>query len=112
MPLLAALPEPLRLRIVRANGRFSSRPLSRFPHPLQYHLSKLRLGTHAPPVPYQLSLLLSRVAPGRLPGLNALAHESLGLAQQNWNILLRVHSVADEKRHHNDVLHPRKFIAV
>ena len=54
---------------------------------------------------YQTSLpsLLGRVAPRRLAGGEALLHDPFRFAEQHRNVLDRVQSVADEKRHDDDV---------
>ncbi len=63
-------------------------------------------------IPDESTVFFRRIAPCGLAGGQALGHHRLRLTQQNRDVLLRMQSVADEKRHHHQVLCPRQRITI
>ena len=70
----------------------------------------MRLAPDARRVPHALAVLLRWIPPRRLPAAKTLLHHALRLAEHHRNILERMQPIADEKRHHHDVLRPRDFV--
>src|SRR5208282_3797914 len=103
---------PGAFQYYNSTGRDGAPRSNRLAHTLQNHVGNVRLGADGGRIPDESAVFLRWIAPRRLAGGNPLLDDPLRLAEQNRNVLLRVQTVADEKRDDNHVprLHERVTI--
>ena len=71
----------------------------------------MRLAADGRRIPDQFAVFFRRIAPRRLAGGEPLLNGRPRFAEQNRNVLLRVQTVADEKRHDDQIFRLREPIA-
>lgn len=54
-------------------------------------------------VPDEFVVAFGGIAPGRLAAGEAFANDAFGFAEQDWNVFLRVHAIANEKWNDDDI---------
>src|SRR5262249_837489 len=72
-------------------------------HLLQNDLRHFRVCAHDPAIPDQLSIPFGGISPGRLAHPQSLLNDAFGIAKHHRNILLSVHSFADEEGDNHNV---------
>ena len=81
-------------------------------HSFQNHIGNMWFCADWSCVPDKFVVALGRISPCRLVIGKAFLYLSLGFAEQDRDVLLRVHAVADEERHDDDVFRAREFVAI
>ena len=71
-----------------------------------------RFGADGGRIPDEFAVAFGGIAPGRLAGGKTFFHDAFRFAEQNRNVFLRVHAVADEKRHDDDIFRLRQFDSI
>jgi len=86
--------------------------IGRLSHPIQNDVSDVRFGADGVGVPHEFVVTFGGISPRGLAFGKAFLDEPPGFAKQDGNVLLRVHSVADEKGDDDDVACFGNFVAI